>query len=125
MTSVLIIDDHPVVIQGCQRLLEVAGIESVLAASNIVSGYALYRQHRPDVVVVDLSFRDDALAGLSLVRQIRADDPQTRVIVFSMHDDPVIVQHCLNGGASSYVVKDTCSREFLKAVQGDLRAPFR
>jgi two-component system, NarL family, invasion response regulator UvrY len=120
VTSVLIIDDHPFVIQGCKRILEVAGINLVFSAADVANGYALYQQKRPDLVVVDLSFGGDALAGLSLVRRIRADDPTTRVIVFSMHDDPAIVQHCLSAGASDYVVKDACSTAFLKAVQRDL-----
>jgi two-component system, NarL family, invasion response regulator UvrY len=125
MTSVLIVDDHPFVIQGCRLLLESAGIESILSASNFVSGYALYQQNRPDVVVVDLSFGGNALAGLSLVRRIRAHDVQTRIVIFSMHDDPAIVQHCLNAGASGYVIKDACSAELVKAVQADSKAlPF-
>lgn len=125
MTSVLIIDDHPFVIQGCRRLLEGAGVESILSASNSVSGYTLYQQNRPDVVVVDLSFGNDALAGLSLVRRIRADDLDTRVIVFSMHDDSAIVRHCLKAGASGYVTKDACSADLVDAVQGNFRdLPF-
>jgi two-component system, NarL family, invasion response regulator UvrY len=125
MTSVLIVDDHPFVIQGCRHLLEAVGVESILSANNSVTGYAVYQQNRPDVVVVDLSFGDDALAGLSLVRRIRSDDLQTRIIVVSMHDDPAIMQHCLKEGASGYVVKDACAMEFVKAVQGDSDAlPF-
>lgn len=119
MTSVLIVDDHPFVVQGCRRLLEVAGVESILSANSSESGYALYVKHRPDVVVLDLSFEGDALAGLSLLRRIRADDPRTRVIVFSMHDDPAIIQRCLKSGASGYVVKDACSTELVEAVRGD------
>jgi two-component system invasion response regulator UvrY len=122
MTSVLIIDDHPFVIQGCRRLLEAAGVEPILSASNFVSGHALYQQNQPDVVVVDLSFGGDALAGLSLVRLIRAHDPRTRLIVFSMHGDPAIVQHCLNSGASGYVIKDACAAELVKAVRGGSKA---
>jgi two-component system, NarL family, invasion response regulator UvrY len=120
VTSVLIIDDHPFVIQGCKRILEMAGINLVFSATNIATGYLLYQQERPDIVVVDLSFGGEALAGISLVRSIRADDPKTRVIVFSMHDDPAIVEHCLSAGASDYVVKDACSTAFLEAVQRDL-----
>ncbi len=125
MTSVLIIDDHPFIVQGCRRILEDAGIQLILSATNPVTGYALYQQSRPDAVVVDLSFGNDALAGLSVIRHIRADDLQTRVIVFSMHDDPAIVERCLKEGASGYVIKDACSVELVKAVQGNLEAlPF-
>jgi two-component system, NarL family, invasion response regulator UvrY len=125
VTSVLIIDDHPFVIQGCRCILEDAGIRSIVCASNLASGYALYQQNRPDVVMLDLAFAGDALAGLSLVRQIRADDQHTRIIVLSMHDDAAVVECCLKAGASAYVVKDACFAELVKAVRGDPAAlPF-
>ena len=52
MTSALIIDDHPIVLQACRRMLEDAGVETVLDARDPTSGYRLYRRHHPDVVIV-------------------------------------------------------------------------
>ena len=57
MTSVLIIDDHPIVLQGCRRMLEDAGVETVLEARDPTSGYRIYRRHHPDVVIVDLAMQ--------------------------------------------------------------------
>jgi two-component system, NarL family, invasion response regulator UvrY len=65
MTSALIVDDHPVVLQGCRRILEDAGITTVFEASDTATGYELSRNHRPDVVVIDLSMRGVGLGGLS------------------------------------------------------------
>ena len=48
MASVLIIDDHPIVLQGCRRILQDAGVETILEARDIVGGYRLYRRHSPD-----------------------------------------------------------------------------
>lgn len=70
MTSVLIVDDHPIVLQGCRRILEDDGIKTIFEASNTATGYELFRKHSPDVVVIDLSIRDSVLAGLSLIRRI-------------------------------------------------------
>jgi DNA-binding NarL/FixJ family response regulator len=117
MTSVLIIDDHPIVLQGCRRVLEDAGIEQVLAASDMVSGYRLYLRHRPDVAVVDLAIQGKGLGGLELIRRIRAQDAGANILVLSMHNDPVIVARSLEAGASGYVLKDTSSEELVKAVQ--------
>ena len=47
MTSVLIIDDHPIVLQGCRRILEDAGVETVLDARDVVSGYRSYLRIGP------------------------------------------------------------------------------
>jgi two-component system invasion response regulator UvrY len=117
MTSVLIIDDHPIVLQGCRRVLEDAGIEEVLAASDMVAGYRLYLRHRPDVAIVDLAIRGKGLGGLELIRRIRARDAGANILVLSMHNDPTIVARSLEAGASGFVLKDTSSEELVKAVQ--------
>jgi two-component system invasion response regulator UvrY len=117
MTSVLIIDDNPIVLQGCRRILTDAGVETVLEARDLVSGYRLYRRHHPDVVVIDLAIKRDGLGGLPLIKRIRAHDPRTRILVFSMHGDPIIVARALEAGAKGYVLKDTSSDEFLKAFE--------
>jgi len=117
MTSVLIVDDHPIVLQGCRRVLEDAGMAPVLAASDIVAGYRLYRRHRPDVVIVDLAIQGRGLGGFALIRRIKAHDTRARVLVLSMHNDPMIVARSLEAGASGYVLKDTSSEDLVSAVQ--------
>jgi two-component system invasion response regulator UvrY len=117
MTSVLIIDDHPIVLQGCRRILSDAGVGSVLEARDLVSGYRLFRRQHPDVVVIDLAIKRDGLGGLPLIKRIRTHDPRTRILVFSMHSDPIIVARALEAGANGYMLKDTSSDEFLKAFE--------
>jgi DNA-binding NarL/FixJ family response regulator len=117
MTTVLVIDDHPIVLQGCRRMLEDAGVEVILEARDPVTGYKLCRRHRPDVAIVDLAMQDSGLGGLPLIRRIRTHDPRVRILVFSMHSDPIIVARALEAGACGYVLKDTSSEEFLRAFQ--------
>jgi DNA-binding NarL/FixJ family response regulator len=117
MTGVLVVDDHPIVLQGCRRMLEDAGVEAVLEARDVAAGYRLFLRHHPDVVIVDLAIQSSGLGGLPLIRRIRAHDPRTRILVFSMHCDPIIVARALEAGATGYVVKDTSSEELLKAFQ--------
>lgn len=115
MNQVLLVDDHPIVLQGCRRVLEDAGVERVHVASDVVTAYRIYRRHRPDVVIVDLALHDDGLAGLRLIQRIRAQDPRTRILVFSMHSDPLIVSQALQAGALGYVLKDTAPEHLLAA----------
>jgi two-component system invasion response regulator UvrY len=117
MTSVLIIDDHPIVLQGCRRMLEDAGVTVVLEARDAVSGYRLYRRHRPDVVIIDLAMQGSGLGGLPLIRRISAHDRRVRILVFSMHSDPIIVARALEAGATGYVLKDTSSADLLQAFE--------
>jgi two-component system, NarL family, invasion response regulator UvrY len=113
MTRVLIIDDHPIVLQGCRRMLEDAGIKTVLEARDATSGYRLYLRHHPDVVIVDLGMQEGGLGGLEVIRRMRSHDPRSRILVFSMHSDPIIVARALEAGATGYVLKD--SDELMKA----------
>ena len=57
MTKILVIDDHPIVLQGCRRVLEDAGIEDITLASNLIEGFRSYRSDKPDVIIVDLAIR--------------------------------------------------------------------
>lgn len=116
MTRVLVIDDHPIVLQGCRQLLEDAGVDNIVEAQSLADGFRLYRVQRPDVIIVDLAMRTGALGGLSLIRRLRLHDQRTPVLVF-MHSDPVIVSRALEVGATGYVLKDTSSEEVLKAFQ--------
>ena len=72
MASVLIIDDHPIVLQGCRRILQDAGVATILEARDLVGGYRLYRRHRPDAVIVDLELHARGLGGLTLIQRIHA-----------------------------------------------------
>src|SRR5262249_22047434 len=117
MASVLIIDDHPIVLQGCPRIVPDVGVETISEARDLVAGYRLYRRHRPDAVIVDLELRDRGLGGLSLIQRIHRHDPRTRILVFSMHSDPAIVARTLEAGALGYVNKDTSSEELLRAFE--------
>jgi two-component system, NarL family, invasion response regulator UvrY len=115
--GVLIVDDHPILLQACRRILEDMGIATVFEARDIAAGYRLFRRHSPEMVIVDLSFRGNSLAGLALVQRIKRHDAQARVLVLSMHNDPVIVTRVLHAGATGYIIKDTSTDELVRAIE--------
>lgn len=117
MARVLLIDDHPIVLQGCKKLLEGAGADEVDEAHSASEGFRLYRKCKPDVIVVDLAMQAGALNGLSFVRRLRQIDQQTPVLVLTMHRDPMIVGRALELGASGYVLKDAPPEEVVQAFQ--------
>jgi len=114
---VLIIDDHPIVLHACRRILHDAGVKDVHDARDIASGYRIYRQLRPEVVIIDLSMEASGLAGLPLIKRIRSRDPHTRILVFSMHNGPAIAARALEAGANGYVLKDAAPEELIKAFE--------
>lgn len=115
MTSVLIVDDHPIVLQGFRRAVEDAGVAMIFEAGDVVAGYRLFHRIRPQVAIVDIAFRGSGLAGLSLIRRMHALEPKARILAFSMHRDPVIAARVLQAGAGGYVFKDLPVPEFLEA----------
>jgi DNA-binding NarL/FixJ family response regulator len=80
MTSVLVIDDHPIVLQGCQRLFEDAGVSPVHQAASFSGAFRLYRRHKPDVIIADLAIGSVTLGGLSFIRRLRLHDRRTPVL---------------------------------------------
>lgn len=117
MTSVLLIDDHPIVLQGCRHLLEDAGVSDLMEAQTALAGYRLFRRKRPDVVIVDLALNGSGLAGLALVRRLRAQAARMPILVFSMHADPVIASRALEAGATGYLLKDTSPDDLIEAFE--------
>ncbi|MFX8304976.1 response regulator transcription factor, partial [Acinetobacter baumannii] len=74
-----------------------------------------YISKRPDVTVIDISLPD--VSGFELMRRIRKDDPDAKIIMFSMNDDPAFVVRAVELGAQGYVSKGDDPRILLKAVR--------
>ena len=117
MSRVLIIDDHPIVLQAWRRMLQDAGVTDVFDARDAASGYRLFRRRRPELVIVDLSMQGRGLGGLPLIKRMRAHDPRMHILVFSMHSDPMIAARALEAGANGYVLKDASPDELIKAFE--------
>jgi DNA-binding NarL/FixJ family response regulator len=114
---ILIIDDHPIVLRGCRRILEDAGAVEVLEATTLAAGYRLYLKHRPDLVVVDLAMQGEGLGGLDLIRRMRLHGSGAPILVLSMHRDAIIVSRALEAGASGYLQKDSAPEDLLEALR--------
>jgi DNA-binding NarL/FixJ family response regulator len=116
MISVLIADDHNLVRQVLQRLLERAGdIEVTALASDGQEAVEQAVLHCPNVAVMDVSM--PCLNGIEATKQICACCPETRVLMLSMHDTPDYVHHGIQAGASGYVLKDAAGNDLVKAVR--------
>ena len=114
-TRVLIVDDHPVVLSGCRTLFASDHSIRIEEATDAKSGHRAYVSKRPDVIVIDISLPD--VSGFELMRRIRKDDPDAKIIMFSMNDDPAFVVRAVELGAQGYVSKGDDPRILLKAVR--------
>jgi len=112
--KVLIVDDHAVVRQGVQRLLSAIPNTVVIEAATAHEALALARKEVPDVVVLDINL--EGASGLELLRRIRIESPAIRVLMFSMHAEPIYANRALKAGAYGYVCKSAASEELTTAV---------
>lgn len=113
--KILIVDDHGVVREGLQRLFIAHFDAQVLEAGNIEEGLAIYLRERPDVMVLDLNL--EGAGGLELLRRVLSADGAARVVVFSMHHEPIYAVRALRGGARGYVSKSAPVEELIAAIR--------
>jgi DNA-binding NarL/FixJ family response regulator len=112
---VLIVDDHPLVVSGCEAILSRDSTIKVVSAENEKSGFQAYLTHEPDVSVVDINLPD--LSGFELLRRIRKQESDAAVIIMSMNDDPTFVLRAVELGAKGFLSKSDDPRLILKAVR--------
>jgi len=113
---VLVVDDHPVLRQGIAALIEdKPDVILVAEATNGRQGVELFRQHRPDVTLMDLQMPD--MTGLEAITVIRAEFPEARIIVLTTYAGDVQAVTALQAGASGYVLKTTLSAELLSTIR--------
>ena len=113
--TVLIVDDHAIVRQGCRLLFEQVGIEVIGEALCGEDAYVQYMKHKPQVVVIDLSMA--GIEGYETIRRIRAQAPEAKAVVFTMHDDPLFATRALRAGATGYVTKTDTPAELVEAIK--------
>ena len=115
MTTVVVVDDHPVFRSGVTALLEVNGHQVVGEAAGAAEAVELVRRLRPAIVLMDLGLPDGS--GVTATERIVAEHPEVRVVVVTMFDDDGSVRAALRAGAAGYVVKDAGHAEIVAAVR--------
>mgnify|MGYP000503445909 CR=1 FL=1 len=113
---VLLADDHDVVREGVRRVLErEADIDIVGEAVDVFSAWQLYSEHSPDVLVMDLSMPGSSgVAGLGHILQ---RDSSAKIVIFTIHENPLLVDRVIAAGALGFVSKSCPSSELVQAVR--------
>jgi two-component system invasion response regulator UvrY len=114
--SILMVDDHEVVRAGYCRLLESTPDLKVIAeAASGEAAYARYCEVHPDVVVMDLTMQ--GIGGLETSRRILAHDDTAGILVFSVHENEVMLNRALDIGVLGYISKRSASQVMIEAVR--------
>ncbi len=112
----LLVDDHTTVRAGLTRIIEDS--DEGWGISEACSGHQALerlRNGRYKLAIVDLSM--PGMSGLDLIRRIRAEFPEMRILVLSMHAEEQYAMRAFTAGANGYMTKDTAADELLNAIQ--------
>lgn len=113
---VLIVDDHPIVREGLERLLSRESDLVVCGQAEDASrALELLASAHPDLAIVDISLASGN--GLDLVRQMRAKSPEIRILVSSMHDESLYAERALRAGARGYINKQQATEKIVEALR--------
>jgi DNA-binding NarL/FixJ family response regulator len=115
-TRVMVADDHPVVRTGLAAVLvQQADLELVAEAENGERAVALYREHRPDVCLMDL--RMPVMDGVEAIRTITTEFPEARILALTTYEGDADIRRALEAGARGYLLKDMLLTDVIGAVR--------
>ena len=112
---VLIVDDHPMVAEGIEAILDT--YETLEVVGTLSSGREAVEKiesYDPDVILLDLNMPD--ITGLSATELILEKRPETNILILSMHDSPEYISTAMSHGAKGYILKDVPTEEIKTAI---------
>jgi len=113
---ILIVDDHPVLREGLVTIIESqSDLEVVAEAATGRQAIDLFREHLPDVTLVDLGLPD--VHGIDVIRTVRQSHPDARMIVLTTYVGDVQALRALRAGACGYLLKGTLRRDLLNSIR--------
>lgn len=111
----LTVDDHDLVRKGLAAILSIEpGIQLVAEAATGNEAVRLYRQHQPDVTLMDLRLPDQS--GIETTRQIRAEFPEAKILVLTSYDGDQDIYRALEAGVRGYLLKEMVHTEVIRAI---------
>jgi len=113
---IVLVDDHPLVLEGIiARLEDEPSLEVVGSANDGAQALKLIAQVQPDVVLMDISM--PVMTGFEATERLKAEQPDVRVLILSMHESREYILKLIQCGAAGYVLKDVSSSELITAIK--------
>lgn len=114
-TSIVLCDDHPIVLEGLRNLIAASGeFDIVGEATTGAMALAVIRELQPNLAVIDISMPE--LNGLQVVRRLTQEGTATRMVIFSLHEEKGYLKQALEAGARGYVLKRSAAANLLPAL---------
>jgi two-component system invasion response regulator UvrY len=113
--NIMLVDDHAIVREGYRTLLQKQpGLKVVAEAADGAEAYRLYKEIRPDLIIIDLTM--PGLGGIEALKRIRQWDRNARILVFTMHQNAAYALQAIRAGAKGYVTKSSPPQALIDAV---------
>ncbi|KWV54809.1 LuxR family transcriptional regulator [Rhizobium altiplani] len=114
--SVLLVDNHPLVLEGLRAVLETyEHIRVVGTAGGVTQGLELAAVEMPDIVLLDINM--PKISGIDAIELFRSALPSTKVLMLSMHDNREYISASILRGATGYILKDVPNEEIVAAIE--------
>ncbi len=120
-TSVLVIDDHPLVRDGVKKSLTSAGFNCVGDAGSLKEAIAMIALHNPDVITVDINLPDGN--GLEIIHWARENSPTIAIVVLTLDDDLDLVSAASQSGAQAFISKSESAEHLVSAIKSVIAQP--
>ena len=115
MKRLLIVDDHEVVRSGLKRLLENnKDISHIAECASGEEAYSYLYDNETHIIIMDISM--PGKGGIEATQQIKKRYPEIKIIILSMHDNPMIISKAISAGANAYILKNEISDNLLDAL---------
>lgn len=112
--KVMLVDDHPLFMEGLQYLLETHGINVAGVAKNGTEALAQARALKPDIILMDIKMPE--CSGLDVLKLIKAEMPDIRIVMLTTSDEDDDLFEAIKYGASGYLLKNTNAKELVEML---------
>lgn len=113
---ILCADDHPIVLEGLSAIIGTQPDMAVVAeAADGQAAFDQFREHKPDVVLMDLSM--PGTGGVEAITRIRGEFPRARIIVLTTYEGDEDIHRALEAGAQAYLLKDMVRKQLLETIR--------
>jgi len=113
--TVIVVDDSPIIVKKLTILLHTFGYKVVQTASNGKEAVAAYKQHKPDVVTMDITM--PGMDGIEATQEIISEFPDAKIVMITSHGQENMVLDALKAGAKGYVLKPFQQQKVYETIQ--------
>jgi DNA-binding NarL/FixJ family response regulator len=114
--KILIVDDHPLVLEGLKSLLaDTEGVQVVGTASNAIDAIAFLKNNDVDIAFLDINLPD--ISGIDLCKKVKEQFPEVKTLALSTFNERAYVSRMIQNGASGYLIKSSGKEDILEAIE--------